>query len=131
MPISSYFRVRTTVLAAVVIAGSASPALAASAPSTRLVACEAGSCLLLTGRRANPASAISINGHVVPVTGKHNWRASLPVETVRLWSAPFARRINVATFDSKTGNETTADTALPIGLLGHVESLAMLVITAK
>jgi hypothetical protein len=119
------------VLAAVVIAGSASPALAASASSTRLVACEAGSCLLVTGRRANPASAISINGHVVPVTGKYNWRVSLPVETVRLWSPPFARRINVATFDSKTGNEITAAAALPIGLLGHVESLAMLVITAK
>lgn len=132
MIMPSYFRMRMTMmLAAAAIAGSAFPALAASVPNTRLVSCEAGSCLLVTGRRENPASAVSINGRVVPVAGRRSWRVSLPVDTVRLWSAPFARRINVTTFDPETRNATSAHADLPIGLLGHVENLTMLVISAK
>ena len=80
MPIASHFGMQTMALVAMVIAA---PALAASAPSARLVACEAGNCLLVMGHRANAASVVSINGHAVPVTGKRNWKVSLPVETVR------------------------------------------------
>lgn len=131
MPMPSYLRVRSTALAAAAITSLASPALAVRAPSTRLVACEVGSCLLVTGRRAGAASVVSINGRAVPVTGKRRWRLSLPVETVRLWSGPFARTINIATFDPETRNQTAAEVDLPIGLLGQVENLAMLVISAK
>jgi hypothetical protein len=55
----------------------------------------------------------------------------LPVETVRQWSAPFARTISVEIEDIKTRNATSAEARLPIGLLGHAEDLAMLVISAK
>lgn len=128
MPMASHPVMQTMALVAMVIAR---PAVAASAPSTRLVACEAGNCLLVTGRRANAALAVSINGHAVPVTGKRNWKVSLPVQTVRQWSAPFARTISVEIADIRTRNPASAEVRLPIGLLGHADDLAMLVISAK
>jgi hypothetical protein len=128
MAMASHLGMQTMALVTTVIAA---PALAAPAPNTRLVACEAGNCLLVTGHRANAASAVRINGHAVPATGKRNWKVSLPVETVRQWSAPFARTISVEIEDIKTRNATSAEARLPIGLLGHAEDLAMLVISAK
>ena len=128
MPMASHLGMQTMALVTMVIA---TPALAASAPSTRLVACEAGNCLLVTGHRANAASAVRINGHAVPTTGMRNWKVSLPVETVRQWSAPFARTISVEIVDTKTRNAASAEARLPIGLLGHADDLAMLVISVK
>lgn len=139
MPISSDYRGkhgsllmrRAFALGAIVAAGLASPALAASEPSTRLVECKAGSCLLVMGRRASAASLVSINGHAVATEGARKWRARVPVDTLREWSAPFARTITVSVEDAKTRADTTAEADLPIGLLGHVENLAMLVVSAK
>jgi hypothetical protein len=127
----SYLRALTTTLAGIVVVGLASPAMAASAPSTRVVACRTGSCLLVTGHRDNAASAVSLNGHVVPVEGDRAWRVSLPVETVRAWSVPLARTIEVTFTDAATHAETATDADLPIGLLGHSENLASLVISMK
>lgn len=131
MPTPSYLRALTTTLAAIIVASLASPAMAASEPSTRVVACRSGSCLLVSGHRDNAASAVSINGHVVPVEGKRDWRVRLPVETVREWSLPMARTIAIAFIDAETRVETAADADLPIGLLGHAENLAWLVVSAK
>ena len=119
------------VLAVVLIAALASPASAAAEPMTRLVDCEAGSCLLVTGRRAHAASAVSINGHAVAVEGSRKWRVTLPVATLRLWSAPYARTITVSVVDASTRADASAEADLPIGLLGHVENLAMLVVRVK
>ena len=121
---------RILALGAVLGAHIASPALGAAEPRTRLVDCEAGSCLLVTGRRAHAASPISINGHAVSVEGARKWRAVLPVTTVREWSAPFARTITVSVADTATRIESSAEADLPIGLLGHAE-LAMLVVRVK
>ena len=101
------------------------PAAAGTKSDTRLVRCGAESCLLVTGRRDHAGSAVSINGHEVPVQGGRRWRARVPVETVREWSAPFARSITVAVED------TAKEASLPIGLLGHAKDLAMLVVRAK
>jgi len=101
------------------------PVMASTKSSTRVVECGAESCLLVTGRRDHAASAVSINGHAVPVQGAHRWRALVPVDTVRQWSDPFARTLTVAVEDS------TTEAMLPIGLLGHVENLAMLVVRVK
>jgi hypothetical protein len=119
------------VLGAIFAAAFASPASAADEPRTRLVDCEAGSCLLVTGRRADAESAVSINGHAVPVEGKRNWRARVPVDTVRRWAAPFARTITVSVTDARTRAKETAEADLPIGLLGHRENLAALVVSVK
>lgn len=120
-------------LGALLAAALASPASAAAAaePRTRLVDCEAGSCLLVTGRRAHATSTVNINGHAVPVEGSRKWRATLPVETLRQWSAPYARTITVSVVDARTGTEASTQADLPIGLLGHVENLALLVVRVK
>ena len=135
MPMPSYARERILGLAAIpvagLVAGFSSPAYAATEPRTRLVACEAGSCLLVTGRRANAASAVSINGRAVSADGARKWRVRVPVDTVREWSAPFARTIIVSVVDAETRTDATAEVDLPIGLLGQVENLAVLVVSAK
>lgn len=92
---------------------------------TRLVDCEAGSCLLVTGHRADPASAVRINGHAVTAKGTRKWKVSVPVETLRNWSAPYARTITVSVADTRTR------ALLPIGLLGYDKDLAFLTVSAK
>jgi len=110
-------------LGAIFAAVLATPATAGT--RTRLVRCESGSCLLVTGHRAGPASVVTINEHDVAVQGARKWRVSLPLQTVRQWSAPFSRKIVVSVDDSHV------QAALPIGLLGHVEDLAFLTVHAK
>lgn len=111
-------------------AAFASPAAAAEARA-RLIRCGAQSCLLITGHRDDPASVVSVNDRAVPVEGKHGWRLALPVEAVRLWSAPFARAVEVTLHDRVTGQETTQRVSLPIGLLGNVTDLAFLEVSAN
>lgn len=135
MPMPSYSLARISGLAAIpiagLVAGLSSPAYAATEPRTRLVACEAGSCLLVTGRRANATSSVSINGRAVSAEGARKWRVRVPVDTVREWSAPFARTIIVSVADPETRTDARAEVDLPIGLLGQVENLALLVVSAK
>lgn len=103
----------------------ASPAMAASEASTRLVSCGAESCLLVSGHRADAGSPVLINGRQVTVEGQNRWRVRVPVDAVRAWSAPYARTITVSVRDSST------EADLPIGLLGHVTDLATLTIRVK
>lgn len=115
----------------IVLVAAFAPAWATTEPKTRLVSCDAGSCLLVTGRRADSASTVTINGHAVFVQGARKWRASLPVDTVRQWSAPYARTITVSVVDDESRESASAGADLPIGLLGHAEDLAMLIVSAK
>jgi hypothetical protein len=124
-------QIRIVALSAVAALGLAGPALAAADPSTRVVACGTGSCLQVSGHRDSPAAVVLINGHAVEVQGERKWRTSLPVETIRTWSEPLARTIDVATFDPATQRRTAAEADLPIGLLGHSANLATLVISVK
>lgn len=112
---------------AIVIGSFASPAMAARQPSARLVSCGDESCLLVTGHRQDPAAAVSINGREVPVEGERRWRARLPVETVRSWSAPHARTIEVSLGNSESGTSVE----LPLGLLGNVTDLAVLEVRVR
>lgn len=106
-------------------AAFASPAMAASEASTRLVSCGAESCLLVSGHRADAGSPVLINGRQVTVEGQNRWRVRVPVDAVREWSPPYARTITVSVHDSST------EADLPIGLLGHVTDLATLTIRVK
>lgn len=110
-------------LGAILTAALATPAAAET--RTRLVDCEAGSCLLVTGHRDDAASTVRINGHAVTAKGARKWRVSVPLETLRQWAAPYARTITVSVADTQT------EAILPIGLLGHAEDLAFLTISAK
>jgi hypothetical protein len=107
------------------VAALVEPAAAASSPQTRLVEFRSENYLLISGDRNTISSNVSINGHTVRVEGRRNWRVRLPVHVVRSWSAPLARTITVAV----DGSSQDAD--LPIGLLGHAEDLAMVVVRAK
>lgn len=103
-------------------------AMAASTPSARLVTCGDASCLLVSGHRADAGAEVRINGRAVPVEGARTWKAVLPLETVRAWSAPMARSIDVAVIDADNAQGRAQRTDLPIGLLGHVTELATLVV---
>lgn len=118
-------RLRTYALGIVIAAGLAAPASAAPGARTRLVECRSQTCLLVAGRRADAGATVRINGHEVPVEGGRKWRVRLPVDTVRAWSAPYARTIMVSTM------KATEEVDLPIGMLGHREDLAMLVVRVK
>lgn len=118
-------RLSTFMVGMALATGIVAPAAAAPGPRTRLVEYRSESCLLISGSRDDVASSVSINGHAVPVEGRRKWRVRLPVDTVRAWSAPSARTITV----SVAGAIDEAD--LPIGLLGHANDLAMLVVRAK
>jgi len=110
-----------TVVAAFAAGGLAVPAMAASAPTTRLVACPAGSCLAVSGRRPSVEAAVLINGHAVGVEGGRRWQVRLPLATVRDWSEPRARTIVVTTYDAAAQARASDEADLPIGLLGHVD----------
>jgi hypothetical protein len=105
--------------------------MAASEPSTKLVRCGDESCLQISGRRADPATTVRINGHVVPVEGEHGWQVRLPVETIRQWSVPYARTIEVSLHEPEARDETISSVDLPIGLLGGVTELASLVVRVR
>jgi hypothetical protein len=123
------FRKLTALAILSLTAGLATPALASDEPSTRLVSCGSDSCLLVSGHRESADAEVRINGHRVDVEGERNWRTRLPVGTVREWSVPFARKIEVSSRSVNQQNDTIQNARLPIGLLGHVPDLAELVIT--
>ncbi|MEJ5979031.1 hypothetical protein WG901_20430 [Novosphingobium sp. PS1R-30] len=112
-------------IGAMLAAALASPAMAASEPSTRLVSCGTESCLLVSGYRGDSGAPVRINGRPVAVEGSNRWRVRVPVAAVRAWSAPYARTITVSVA------EAPAEADLPIGLLGHVTDLAALTIRVK
>ncbi|GLK44560.1 MULTISPECIES: hypothetical protein [Novosphingobium] len=98
---------------------------AAPRPAAKLVSCGENNCLQVSGRRSDPASVVQINGHPVTVEGGKAWKAVLPLQTVRIWSAPMARTIAVTVVQE--GASGTQQAELPIGLLGHVTELALVV----
>lgn len=107
---------------------SAPGAMAAPEPATRLVECGRESCLVVSGHRADPQAKVLINGRSVAVEGGRAWKVRLPLGTVRDWSAPMARTIDVTVLASPKMKEDTKQADLPIGLLGHVTDLAYLVV---
>lgn len=91
---------------------------------TRLRHCGGETCLQVSGHRTDAAMPVLLAGHEVTVQGARSWHVALPLETVRSWSAPFARSIAV----NIDGSEAQA--RLPTGLLGHVSDLAFLEVSA-
>ncbi|MEW9857065.1 hypothetical protein [Novosphingobium sp. M1R2S20] len=53
----------------------------------------------------------------------------LPLGTLREWSEPFARTVDVAVVDLDMDEATISRATLPIGLLGHVAELDTLIVT--
>jgi hypothetical protein len=125
-------RQQAVVLQGALLLGSfASPASAAPEPSAKLVHCGAESCLRISGHRESPTSVLRINGRVVPAEGRRKWEVDLPIGTVRDWSAPHARTIEVSLHDPDTQRAASAFVDLPIGLLGGVDDLSSLVVSVS
>lgn len=118
-------------ISAIIIGSVGSHAMAASKTSTKLVRCGTTSCLQVSGHRDNQASTVTINGREMPVEGKHAWRARMAVETVREFSNPYARTIEVSLRDPQTQLETIISVELPIGLLGNLTDFASLEVRAR
>ena len=121
---------RAMALAALVMAGVAAPAQASDETSTRLVRCGCDSCLQVSGYRANPSAQVRINGRLVPVQGEKGWKARLPLETLREWTAPSASTIEVSLHDTQEQAESVERVALPIGVLGDSSNLGSLEVRA-
>jgi hypothetical protein len=120
---------RALAFASLAAAAFAAVPAAAGEITTRVVGCAEGSCLLVTGHRPSAEAAVSINGRAVNTQGSRKWRARVPVESLREWSAPWARTIIVSIIDR--GIQRDSEARLPIGLLGHAENLAFLVVSVK
>jgi hypothetical protein len=96
----------------------------------RLRLCGDETCVVLTGERADASDAVTVAGHPVAVEGGRRFSVAVPLDRVRAWSAPYARTIAVTTLD-RSGEATTRDVRLPIGLLGHVTELASLEVRSR
>lgn len=88
--------------------------------STRLVHCGAQTCVLVKGMRGDAQDRVAINGHAIAVEGTRHWQVAVPLESLRAWSAPYARAITL-----DVGGQDH-DVRLPIGVLGGTTDLALL-----
>ncbi|WP_310535206.1 hypothetical protein [Novosphingobium sp.] len=131
MPLPGFLARSALPVIAIIAGGMAAPALAASAPTTKVVSCAAGNCLVIWGSRERGSETVLINGHAVSVQGNRNWKVSLPVAQIRDWSQRYARTIEVSTIDAMGVVQTSAEARLPIGLLGGTTNLALLEVRVK
>jgi hypothetical protein len=122
---------RLLILSSLPLLLAAAPAAARNAGDTaRLRTCGADTCVVLRGERADPADAVTVAGHTVAATGGRRFEVAVPVASVRAWSAPFARVVEVGVV-AHDGGVTTRAVRLPIGLLGHVTELAALEVRSR
>lgn len=96
----------------------------------RLRPCGEDTCVVLTGRRDRATDGVTVAGHPVAARGGRRFEVAVPLDRVRAWSVPHARTIALGTL-SGTGDQTTRDVRLPIGLLGHVTELAALEVRSR
>ncbi|MCX7284121.1 MAG: hypothetical protein NTX28_08755 [Novosphingobium sp.] len=68
-----------------------------------------------------------IENHEVAVSGGKRWKVSLPLHTVRGWSAPAARSITVAVAGA---DRKQVQARLPVGVFGGTTKLAFLSVSA-
>ena len=121
---------RGLALAGLAMAGVSAAPANADEYSPRLVRCGAQSCLQVSGYRTDPATAVRINGRLVPVEGENGWKARLPLDTLREWTAPQARTIKVSLHDAMDRARDVEHVDLPIGLLGNSRNLGSLEVRA-
>jgi hypothetical protein len=108
-----------------------SAVIAQPVASTRLISCGAESCLLIRGHRASPQATVRINGRPIEADGGRTWRVTLPLATVRDWSAPFARTVEVAIGEPTGASVEGEAVRLPVGLLARGVELASLTVRAR
>lgn len=121
---SDLIRHSLPILVALAVSAISSPALA-NAPATKLVRCGAANCLQITGHRSDSDAPVAVNGHTIEVDGGLRWRTRLPISSVRAWSQPYARTVDV-----QIAGEVM-EASLPVGMLGTHKDLAMLVVRAR
>jgi len=120
-------RKSTFALGAVWLTCIAPPAFAVSGSTTRIVRCDPGNCLLVSGHRDNAGLEVRISGHAVKVEGRRSWRTRVPLDAVRDWSAPFARTVEITLYNPESQSVLHDQAILPIGLMGHTELASLIV----
>lgn len=96
----------------------------------RLRDCGGQTCLVIDSRRRDSRAIVSVAGRPVAVQGGRAFRIALPLDTVRDWSAPFARSIALRV-DEPGGRGSEQSVRLPIGLLGNTTQLAAVEVSAR
>lgn len=112
------------------LAMAAAPKVAIAAPEARLVHCDAGTCLRISGRRPHAAVTVRVAGHTLAVQGNRIWRATLPLATARDWASSHGGALMATLTDPVTGDERVEAVTLPPGALGQRIELASLVVSA-
>jgi hypothetical protein len=112
------------------VALAVTPGSAFAAAQAQLVHCGDETCLRLSGHRPDPAMAVRVSGHDLPVEGGHAWRATLPLTTARDWANASGTLMRLSLADARTGNQSSEDVAMPPGALGRRTEIASLVVRA-
>ena len=112
------------------LAALALPGIAAAAPDARLVHCDAGTCLRLTGSRADAAVLVTVAGREMTVEGARSWRVDLPLAATSGIADPTGQTVTITLVDPRTGAERTAIAILPPGALVRPVELASLIVHA-
>lgn len=108
----------------------AGPAQAASSQA-RLVHCDAGTCLRLSGHRSGSATAIRIGESDLVVAGDRAWQATVPLSTARTWPISRGYSLRVTLADAESGVQRVESVMLPPGALGARTELVSLLVSGR
>ena len=124
-------RAASQFLIAGVLLALSPPISAAPAPEARLVRCGDDDCLRVSGQRDDVHVRVLVNGREITPRGAQKWRMDLPLDTVRRLAPMHARTIEVTLRHPDTGDESSTNVRLPIGLLGGTTRLTALEVTGS
>ncbi|WP_239805499.1 hypothetical protein [Croceicoccus hydrothermalis] len=124
-------RVAAAMLAVIAAGAAPTQAFGDGDPVTRLVRCGEASCLMVSGRRDDPAAIVKVNGRPVFVEGGKGWKLRLSLDTLREWSDGPARTIAVSLHAPDRSAKDVAIVDLPIGVLGDTTDLDTIRVRAR
>jgi hypothetical protein len=106
------------------------PAQAAGAQA-RLVHCDAGTCLRLSGHRAGATTAIRIGERDLAVVGGKAWQTTVPLSTARTWPIARGYAFRLILADAHSGVQRVESVMLPPGALGSRTELVSLLVSGR
>jgi hypothetical protein len=108
----------------------AGPAQATGAQA-RLVHCDTGTCLRLSGHRSGATTAIRIGESDLAVAGERAWQATVPLSTARTWPISRGYSLRMTLADAESGVQRVESVMLPPGALGSRTELVSLLVSGR